>query len=237
MELVSGNEIIIEKTNEKTNEINSEDNDIEKVAVLNVYNNIAKHFDNTRHYQWPWITKFILDIPKKSLIYDIGSGNGRNMLYYDYTFKGIDNCPEFVKICQDKKLDVELADMAHLPFPSETSDYSISIASFHHLATVERRIACLKEMNRVLRKGGKLLLSVWSLVQPEKTKRSFQNFGGNYVPWKPQVKNNENRLKTQFRYYYIFKLDEIRKLFMDTGFKEIKYEWDCGNEIFILEKN
>ena len=210
--------------------------DIEKIAVVNVYNNIAKHFDNTRHYQWAWITDFIYELPKNSLIYDIGCGNGRNMLYYGYKFKGIDNCIEFIKICRDKNLDVELSDMTKLPYEDESASHAISIASFHHLSSIERRIECLNEINRILKPGGRLLLSVWSKEQPKKTKRNFADYGSNYVPWKAPIYKNENRMKTQIRYYYIFKLEEIRELFEKTKFKEIKYKWDCGNEIFILEK-
>lgn len=211
--------------------------DIEKIAVKNVYNNIAKHFDRTRYYQWSWITEFILKAPKNELIYDIGCGNGRNMLYPDYKFQGIDNCFEFVKICKDKNLDVQLSDMTDICFPNNSSNYIINIASFHHLATVERRIKCLEEMNRILKPNGKLLLSVWSKTQPEKTKRSFASYGDNYVPWKPSGYENENKIKTQIRYYYIFELDEIKELFEKTGFTILKSVWDCGNEIFTLQKN
>lgn len=210
--------------------------DVETLLVLNVYNTIAKHFDKTRYYQWEWVTKFINNIPKESLIYDIGCGNGRNMLYTNYNFKGIDNSIEFVKICQEKNLDVTLSDMTSISFPNESSNYAISIASFHHLSTNERRIKCLKEIYRILKPGGLLLLSVWSKTQPKKTKRSFANYGDNYIPWKHSRSVDEFKIKTQIRYYYIFELEEIRELFGKTGFNVVKHEWDCGNEIFTLQK-
>ena len=39
------------------------------------------------------------------------------------------------------------------------------------------------------------------------------------------------------RYYYIFKLQEITELFNNAKFHIKNYKWDCGNEVFILEKN
>ena len=170
------------------------------------------------------------------MIYDIGCGNGRNMFYPNQIFKGIDNSPEFVNICKNKGLNVYLSDMTTISFDSESSDAVISIASFHHLSTEERRISCLNEIYRILKPNGKILISVWSKIQPPKTKRSFQDYGANYVPWKHINSNSENKIKTQIRYYYIFKIEELEELFAKTDFKIIKRDWDCGNEIFILEK-
>ena len=84
-------------------------------------------------------------------------------------------------------------------------------------------------MYRLLKPKGKILISVWSKNQPEKNKKVFETYGDNYVEWK---KDNE----VFKRYYYIFQIEEIKKLFEETGFKIENYIWDCGNEIFILTK-
>ena len=39
------------------------------------------------------------------------------------------------------------------------------------------------------------------------------------------------------RYYYIFKVEELIKLFEMTNWNVEKHFWDHGNEIFILNKN
>lgn len=210
--------------------------DIENISVKNVYNIIATHFDNTRHYKWKWITDFIDKLEDNCLIYDIGCGNGRNMEYSKCRFKGIDNCENFVSICQKKGLDVQQGDMTNLPFEDNSADHIINIAAFHHLSTHNRRFKALQEFKRVLKPGGKILLSIWSKIQPEKTKRRFERYGDNYVPWKkPNSKNNIDCSEIQMRYYYIFKLDELFKLITDVGFSVIDRKWDCGNEILILQ--
>ena len=73
--------------------------------VKKIYDIIAPEFNKTRGYYLKPISEFIHNLPKQSLIYDIGCGNGRNMTYADYNFIGIDNCEGFVKICNDKGLN------------------------------------------------------------------------------------------------------------------------------------
>ena len=82
-------------------------------------------------------------------------------------------------------------------------------------------------MKRLLKPGGKILISVWSINQPEKIKKSFNNYGNNIVLWNSYGKIYE-------RYYYIFKIEEIKNLFNLVGLKLIHHEYNCGNEIFQL---
>ena len=154
---------------------------MEQKYVNNVYENIAKQFSDKRTTKWSWIDDFIYSKPKNTNILDIGCGNGRNMEYEDYNFTGVDNCYNFTKICKDKKLNVILSDMTTLPFEDNTFDYIISIASFHHLSNNERREQALKEMKRVLKPNGEILLSVWSIDQSHNKKLTF-TYGDNFVP-------------------------------------------------------
>ena len=85
-------------------------------------------------------------------------------------------------------------------------------------------------MKRLIKSGCKILLSVWSINQPKKTRRIFNDYGDSTVLW-------DNYGTIYERYYYIFKVDEIKKLFEEAGLELIKHEYDCGNEIFTLTKN
>ena len=195
--------------------------------VLDVYDNIADHFSNTRHYKWPLITEFINSLKKDSLVYDIACGNGRNMNYDNYRFKGVDNCQKFVDICKEKNYDCVLGDMCDLPFPDNSCDALICIASFHHLGNKERRLQAIKEFTRVLKPDGKILITVFSINQPKKTKKKFNNYGDTFVSW--------NKFGVIYnRFYYIFKIDELKELFNECNLKILEHKWDCGNEIFSL---
>ena len=196
--------------------------------VRKVYDEIADHFDGTRTYTWQWIADIITSLPKQSLIYDIGCGNGRNMSIPNYNFIGVDNCDKFVNMCLKKKLNVVQSDMCCLPFKSDSADAVMSIASFHHLYTEERREKALLEMKRVVKPNGIILLSVWSIEQPKKTRRTFDKHGDTIVKWDKYGEIHE-------RYYYIFDLKEILELFDKCGLHMIQTTWECGNEVFILK--
>jgi ubiquinone/menaquinone biosynthesis C-methylase UbiE len=199
----------------------------EDFMVKNVYNEIGQHFDVTRAYTWDWITQFTNHYSNHDVVLDIGCGSGRN-LREQSNWVGIDNSETFVEICRKKNLNVLQADMTNLPIEDNSVDGIICIASFHHLCNEERRMKALREMYRILKQNCKVLISVWSIHQPKKTRRTFK-YGDNIVPW------NKYGIIYE-RYYYIFKKEEIEELFMKCAFKIESHKWDCGNEIYILKK-
>lgn len=62
-------------------------------------------------------------------------------------------------------LKVLMCDNLALPFRDESFDAVLSIAVVHHFATTDRRVQALRELARVLRIGGKLIISVWAMEQ------------------------------------------------------------------------
>ena len=188
------------------------------------YDIIAKDFAKTRIFTWTWTDEFMENIQKYSTILDIGCGNGRNLCYKNMIMYGLDLSVEQLKNFSLENNNRIQANMISIPFRDNSFDNIIAVASFHHLRTLLERRQCLLEMNRVLTIGGKILLSVWSINQPKKTKRTFNEYGDTIVYWKNIP-----------RYYYIFQLEEITQLLQEYFFIE-NYKWNCGNEIFILIK-
>jgi len=189
--------------------------------VKNSYNKISNEFKCTRIFTWKWTDIFIQSLQDNCTILDIGCGTGRNLIYKNVNIIGIDISIEQLKNCNSECVN---GDMVALPFRNNMFDNILCIASFHHLSTIERRKGALYEMYRILKKGGKILLSVWSIKQPKKTRRNFQKYGDTIVNWRKIP-----------RYYYIFEINEIKNLIIKY-FKIIDYKWDCGNEIFTLVK-
>tara|TARA_B100000886_G_scaffold96784_1_gene64188 strand:- start:86 stop:538 length:453 start_codon:yes stop_codon:yes gene_type:complete len=144
-------------------------------------------------------------------------------------FIGVDNCNNFIEICKNKKLNVINSNITKTPLDDNSADAIICIATFHHLYTSKNRLAALNEMKRLIKPNCKILLSVWSINQPKKTRKIFTKYGNNIVTW-----NNYGKIYD--RYYYIFKFEEIKKLFLDVGLNVINHKHDCGNEIFTLTK-
>jgi tRNA (uracil-5-)-methyltransferase TRM9 len=195
------------------------------LSVKESYDIIAKEFAVTRVFTWKWTDDFFNNIPNHSCVLDIGCGNGRNCTYPNIYITGIDISFNQIKNNKTKEQHYLQCNMIEMPFKNNSFDFIICIASFHHLSTINERYKCLLEMKRLLSNNEKsrILLSVWSIHQPKKTRRKFTNYGDNIIYW-----------KTVPRYYYIFELSEIITL-LQTYFNIEKYFWDCGNEIFILQ--
>ena len=203
------------------------------LTVKQSYDLISEYFKNTRVFTWKWTDNFISSIDNNSLILDIGSGNGRNTKYYNHTIFGLDISYEQLRMNKNKfNYDIQ-ANMIKIPFKNNLFDAIISIASFHHLSTINERIMCLQEMKRIIKPGGKILISVWSINQPKKIKRKFINYGDTIVNWNTNTKDKNGNFIIIPRYYYIFELNEIKNL-LEKFFIIEKYYWDCGNEIFEL---
>jgi ubiquinone/menaquinone biosynthesis C-methylase UbiE len=60
---------------------------------------------------------------------------------------------------------VMLCDNLSLPFRDESLDAVLSVAVIHHVATAERRVRALRELARVVRVGGRVMISVWAMEQ------------------------------------------------------------------------
>lgn len=216
------------------------------------YEVIAEHFSKTRIIPWPEVSSF-LDKNIKGKVLDLGCGNGR---FYDsfkkeINYTGVDNCKKLIEEAKKRHPESKFlkADAFFLPFPDESFDTVFSIAVFHHIPSKKMRKKFLKEAKRVLKKEGKLILTVWkpknkklilSLLKFTLLKILFLSrldFGDVLLPWKDST--GENKFD---RYYHFFSEREIKKLFKETNLKVresgvLKNERETRNNLyFILQK-
>ena len=82
-------------------------------------------------------------------------------------------------------------DNLNLPMKDESLDAALSIAVIHHIATVERRVRALRELARVLRVGGKVMISVWAMEQKHR-KFASQDV---LIPWNRQLQRIQSHNK------------------------------------------
>lgn len=68
------------------------------------------------------------------------------------------------------KADVAVADGMKLPYASQRFDAVLCIAVLHHITSPARRIEMLTELLRVLRPGGKALVTAWATEQEDMKK-------------------------------------------------------------------
>lgn len=141
--------------------------------VHKVYNEIGSHFSETRHSPWPNVENFITSLQNGSTLLDVGCGNGKYLGLNDNILKlGCDRSDALLRVCIARGFNVFQCDCLKIPIRDETVDACISIAVIHHLASRERRLQAVKEMVRVLVRGGTALIYVWAKDQQKENKKS-----------------------------------------------------------------
>ncbi len=138
------------------------------------YDTVSSSFSSSRKTSWNELNFLFDDFLKKGdKVLDIGCGNGRSYEKIapiaDYI--GIDNSKELIKIAKKSYSDGDfrVADALSPPFNNEEFDKIYSTALFHHIPSEELRMEFLREINRLLKPGGIMVLTVWDIW--EKTAR------------------------------------------------------------------
>lgn len=181
----------------------------EKSYVHTIYNEIADHFSQTRHTAWPGVVKFIESMQPYTWMCDVGCGNGKylNQRKDVYCF-GCDYSDQLVRICSERNFYCFVSDCLKIPCKDEYLDYILCIAVLHHLSTLERRKQAIKEMCRILKVGGRALITVWAKEQKHKEKESI------YISRNPKKdeKSMEIESSTEHKDTYIHKFgNEFQK--------------------------
>ncbi|KAI8440595.1 hypothetical protein MSG28_001816 [Choristoneura fumiferana] len=226
---------------------------LEDVHVHQVYEQIAGHFSTTRHKPWPRVVAFMEQVPAGALVLDLGCGNGKNILARDDILQIagerssglLSECRQRVCACGGPADCVRL-DLAAAPLRDACADALICIAVIHHFSSRSRRLQAVSTISRLLRPGGRALITVWSKDQTKsnyllKTKEPPQqevrvDFGGInlpvhenrtqfqhqdlLVPWKLRNVNENKPTTTQntlLRYYHVFEEGELDRLCDETG--------------------
>jgi len=128
------------------------------VANINAFENFSNEYD-----QWFSDNRFLYQleleavkdfIPENSYGLDIGVGSGKFSLPFGIT-TGID--PSFKMAFKSKKngINVYLAVAEALPFKNEVFDFALMVTSICFVDDVQKT---LDEANRVLRKGGEIII-------------------------------------------------------------------------------
>lgn len=156
---------------------------------------------------------------QKGKLLNLGCAHGPDFFPFKDGFElcGVDFSPEMLKFArryaQKYSFDVELTlgNVCRLPYPDDTFDWAISVATYHHIKEKTERQSAFNELKRVLKPGGEAFITVWNRWQ----RRFWFKPKELYVPWR-----QKNR--TLQRYYYLFSYGELEMLAKKAGFKVIQ---------------
>ena len=189
-------------------------------VTRDIFNQIAPSWYNFRH--WSIFAKELEVLAKrwqKGKLLNLGCAHGPDFLPFKQNFElyGVDFSPEMIKYArkyaQKFNFEVKLAvtDVRHLPYPDETFNWAISVATYHHIKSEAERQKALGELKRVLKPGGEAFITVWNRHQH----RFWFSSKEVAVPWR-------QRDKTLQRYYYLFSYGELERLVKRAGFQVLK---------------
>ena len=147
---------------------------------------VRHHTRGKRKVYWQVVRSFLETLPPGTLVADVGCGDGKYFgVGESLVSLGCDRSPNLLQVSRDPNNAVLCCDAVSVPFVSNKFDAAICIAVLHHLASVERRLAVISEIVRILRPGGKALIQAWALEQEATSKRQFKAQDV-LVPWSLQ---------------------------------------------------
>lgn len=218
----------------------------QQMPVAEVYDLIAESFDSKRSYPWEEVKNFIQTVAPNELVLDLGCGNGRHTqlliekgtgtIGLDISFNILKTALENqLKEVKSQLLGLVNADIRALPFKDNQFDKILMIAVLHHLKKEDARKKALLELHRILKSGGKALVSCWQRThprfkKPDLRKKIQQGEKDVIVPWTLPTGEKIPR------YYYLFDPEELVKIIVDTNFKILKKEVSNHNLFMQIKK-
>lgn len=189
-----------------------------------VYNAIASHFSATREVLWDDLKDLKPFTEPGDAVLDIGCGNGRlYQMFADLSihYTGVDQSEGLIVKAREKFPGAEfvVASMVELPLPDASFDIIYSIAAFHHLPNDQLRLQALSEMKRVLKPGGKIIMTNWNAQSnwaQTKVQKGDWTIGEDpdhfIVPWK----NSKKEVKG-LRHYWLLTPEHLKNLAGEAG--------------------
>jgi len=189
-------------------------------VTRDIFNQIAPGWYNFRHWSiFRSELEMLAQRWQEGRLLNLGCAHGADFLPFvpGYNLYGVDFSVEMLRFAlkYSQKFNfaasLSVADVRYLPYPDETFDWAISIATYHHIEGREERQAALGELRRVLKPGGEAFITVWNRWQP----RFWFKPREVEVPWRTKD-------KTLYRYYYLFSYSELERLVKRAGFDVLK---------------
>ncbi len=194
------------------------------------FDSIADHFDKTRNRPWKEVVEFLEKTSGRTI--DIGCGNGRHSeiaLEKKHEIVCLDASLNLLEIAREKlgkKAEFVRSGIKKMPFREDSFDNAVYIAAIHHLK--KGGVESLEETKRILKSGGKLIVSSWAREQDRwDLEEDEQDV---IVPW---TREDGEVIE---RFYHLYRLEELKDDVKKSGFRIIESFYSKGNNYVIAEK-
>jgi len=219
------------------------------------YDLIAKEWGITRERPRAYQAKMVQGVKKGDKVLDLGCGNS---VLYDVLgnksieYVGVDISAKLLTLAKKRikenraansKTKIIKGSITNIPLKDKDFNWVLALAVLHHIASKELQQKSVEEIYRVLKPGGKAIVTVWNLFSVYATDRfKIKEHQANLpsgwenkdllTPWKATP------TKIVQRFLYQFDKKELRQLFKKAGFKkiEISYGDAEGNKMTNLNK-
>jgi ubiquinone/menaquinone biosynthesis C-methylase UbiE len=189
------------------------------------WNAIAESFDATRGKPWKVVVDFVSTLSVSDVVADIGCGNGRHLILCIDRCKtviGLDISKSLLKITKSKlgerkeRVVFIHGNLVNIPIRASSLDSVLYTAALHNIKGRTNRIQSLNEVKRILKNGGRALISVWSREQ-ERFRDCFNGNSGNdcelgdiVIYWR------QNKLNVP-RFYHLYSKEEFIEDIKQSG--------------------
>lgn len=214
--------------------------------IKEFYNTVAEPFSRTRNQWWNDLRFISQYLKRDHKVLDFGCGNGRLLQFLQTSnenYWGIDISEKLIGIARNKYPENHfkvIEKETEIPFSDNYFDNIFSIAVFHHF-NPEMMEKTLQEFNRILKKDGVLILTVWHLWNKKQLKFLLKRwFSGHF-----ELSANlpfQDRQQTHWRLCYWWRKSKLETVLRKNQFEIIKsgvtYNKKGGKRnIFVVAKN
>jgi len=201
--------------------------------VTAFYNGIAHEWSQTRRNWWDslsFVKKYIKD--GDSLL-DFGCGNGRLLEFIngeelDVKYTGVDISEGLVEVARSrygKENFSTIKNEGKTTFKKDEFNFIMSIAVFHHF-TPSMADKALREMNRILKKEGVIVITAWHLWNKKRIPfllKSWARLNFSRLADLPfSYSNKKDGQKTFWRACYWWNKRGLERLVRKNGFEVLE---------------
>jgi 2-polyprenyl-3-methyl-5-hydroxy-6-metoxy-1,4-benzoquinol methylase len=212
---------------------------------LQFYQTFAKDFSATRGRLQPGVQRILTDLEGTEHILDVGCGNGglaRELARRGHhgSYLGMDFSLPLLQVAESRLEDLS-ASFKQADITASDWDAGLSASSYdavyafavlHHIPGEEIRLRLLRKINRLLKPGGRFILSNWQFLNSDRLKARIQDWKkaglspsqvdeGDYVlDWRAGGRG--------LRYVHHFSEVELDELAPRTGFRVVDSFYSDG---------